>query len=75
MVKNGETIPISKWEKHCKIKSLINNEDVQMQITTYLCENKFEFYVADFIDHEKNTIFLSLGIEQEITIRFKLKDN
>jgi hypothetical protein len=74
LVKNGETIPISKREKHCKIKSLLDNEDVQMQIATYLRENKFEFYVADFVDYVKNVVFPSLEIEQETTIRLKLKN-
>ena len=46
-----------------------------MQIATYLRENKFEFYVADFIDYVKNIVFPSLGIEQETTIRFELKEN
>jgi hypothetical protein len=72
LVKNGEKIPISKRGKHCKIRSLLDDEDVQMQITAYLRENKFEFYVADFIDYVKNTVFPSIGIEQETTIRFAL---
>ncbi|PKB95594.1 hypothetical protein RhiirA5_302831, partial [Rhizophagus irregularis] len=75
LVKNGETIPISKREKHCKIKSLLDDEDVQMQIATYLHENKFEFYVADFVDYVKNVVFPSLGIEQEITISTRMTRN
>jgi hypothetical protein len=74
LVRNGETIPISKRGKHCKIQSLLNDEDVQIQIVTYLRENKFEFYVADFIDYIKNIVFPSLGIEQETTIRFELNN-
>jgi hypothetical protein len=73
LVKNGENIPISKRGKHCKIQSLLDDEDVQMQIAAYLRENKFEFYVADFVDYVKNTVFPSLGIEQETTIRFALE--
>lgn len=73
LVKNGETIPISKRGKHCKIRSLLDDEDIQIKIKEYLRENKFEFYVADFVDYVKNTVFPSLGIEQETTIRFKLK--
>jgi len=34
-----------------------------MQIVVYLHKNKFEFYVTDFVDYIKNTIFLSLRIE------------
>ena len=75
LIKNGESILISKREKHCKIKSLIDDEDIQMQIAAYLHENKFEFYVADFVDYIKNTVFPSLGVEQETTIRFELKNN
>lgn len=73
MVKNGETVPVSKRGKHCKIRSLLDDEDVKMQITSYLRENKFEFYVVDLVDYIKNTVFPSLGIEQETTIRFELK--
>ncbi|CAB4401464.1 unnamed protein product [Rhizophagus irregularis] len=75
LVKNSETIPISKREKHCKIKSLLDDEDVQMQIATYLHENKFEFYVADFVDYVKNVVFPSLGIEQETTISTRTARN
>ncbi|CAG8683375.1 12306_t:CDS:2 [Funneliformis caledonium] len=38
-----------------------------LRIVTYLRENKFEFYVANFIDYVKNIVFPSLGIEQETT--------
>ncbi|RIA82539.1 hypothetical protein C1645_835213 [Glomus cerebriforme] len=68
MLQNGESIPFSKREKHCKVKSLLDDEDVQMQITSYLREKKFEFYVADFVDYVTNTIFPSLGIETKTTI-------
>ncbi|GES86721.1 hypothetical protein GLOIN_2v1489476 [Rhizophagus clarus] len=65
LVKNGKTILISKQGKHCKIKSLLDDENIQMQITTYLRKNKFEFYVADFIDYVKNVVFPSLEIKQK----------
>jgi hypothetical protein len=63
MLQNGKTIPFSKWGKHCKVKSLLDDEDILMQITSYLREKKFEFYVADFVNYITNTIFPSLGIE------------
>ena len=69
MLQNGNTIPFFKRGKHCKIKSLLDDEDVQMQVISYLREKKFEFYVADFVDYVTNTIFPSLGIEIKITIR------
>ncbi len=69
MLQNGETIPFSKREKYCKVKSLLDDEDIQMQVTSYLREKKFEFYVADFVDYVTNTIFPSLGIETKTTIR------
>ncbi len=34
-----------------------------MQIVVYLYKNKFEFYMTDFVNYVKNTIFLSLKIE------------
>ncbi len=69
MLQNGETIPFSKREKYCKVKSLLDDEDIQMQVTSYLREKKFEFYVADFVDYVTNTIFRSLEIETKTTIR------
>jgi len=69
MLQNGESIPFSKRGKHCKIKSLLNDEDIQIQVTSYLREKKFEFYVADIVDYVTNTIFLSLGIKPKTTIR------
>jgi len=69
MLQNGESIPFSKRGKHCKVKSLLDDEGIQMQVTSYLREKKFEFYVADFVDYITNTIFPSLGIETKITIR------
>ena len=69
MLQNGETIPFSKRGKHCKVKSLLDDEDIQMQIASYLREKKFEFYVADFVDYVTNTIFPSLGVEMKTTIR------
>ncbi|CAG8618418.1 5785_t:CDS:2 [Funneliformis caledonium] len=65
LIRNGETIPISKWEKHCKIQSLLNDKDIQIQIVTYLRENKFEFYMADFIDYIKNIVFRHLELNRK----------
>lgn len=69
MLQNGETVPFSKRGKHCKVKSLLDDEDIQMEVISYLREKKFEFYVADFVDYITNTIFPSLGIEKKTTIR------
>ena len=69
MLQNRESIPFSKRRKHCKVKSLLNDEDIQMQVTSYLREKKFEFYVADFVNYITNTIFPSLGVETKTTIR------
>jgi len=69
MLQNRESIPFFKQGKHCKIKSLLDDKDIQMQVTSYLQEKKFEFYIANFVNYVTNTIFPSLGIETKTTIR------
>lgn len=64
ILKAGGTLPESFRGKHPKIKSLLEDEDIQAEIVSYLRENKFEFYVADFVNHVSNVIFPKLGIER-----------
>jgi hypothetical protein len=62
--KNGELIS-SRRGKHQKIKSALNDEDVQVKISQYLRSKKFNFKIQDFIDHVSEVIFPSLGYERE----------
>ncbi|RHZ48695.1 hypothetical protein Glove_543g59 [Diversispora epigaea] len=39
------------FQKHQKIKFLLNDENIQVQVVSYLKQNKFEFYVADYRLH------------------------
>ncbi|CAI2194018.1 18576_t:CDS:2, partial [Funneliformis geosporum] len=48
ILKAGGNLPESFRERHPKIKSILENEDIQAEIVLFLCENKFEFYIADF---------------------------
>ena len=58
--KKGEEIPISKRSKIQKIRSLLDNEDIKLQVASYLHQHKFEFYVTDFIVYITDTIFPSV---------------
>src|SRR5207248_11778346 len=62
--KNG-TLVFSKNEKHQKIKSALNDEDVQIKISQYLRSSKFDFKIHDFINYVSEVIFPSLGYERE----------
>jgi hypothetical protein len=49
LLQSGQEIPASMRGKHIKVKSLLEDEDVQQRILQYLRTAKFEFYLADFI--------------------------
>jgi hypothetical protein len=68
LLRNGQDIPASKRGKHVKVKSLLEDEDVQHKILQYLRTSKFEFYVADFVRYVSDDVFPSLGISQRVTI-------
>jgi len=64
ILKAGGTLPESFRGKHPKVKSLLEDEDVQAEVVSYLRGNKFEFYVADFVNYISNIVFPKLGIER-----------
>ena len=39
LIKKGERIPISKRGKHQKIRSLLDDEDIKLQVASYLRVN------------------------------------
>lgn len=64
ILKDGGTLPESFRGKHPKVKSLLEDEDVRAEIISYLRKNKFEFYVADFVNYVSNDVLPKLGIER-----------
>lgn len=71
-LQKGEDIPLSMRGKHVKVKSLLEDEDVQHQILDYLRTSKFEFYLADFVRYVSDNIFTSLGISRETPIWYAM---
>lgn len=57
--------------KHVKVKSLLEEEDVQHQILQYLRTSKFEFYLADFVRYVSDNVFPSLGIRRTTPIWYE----
>jgi hypothetical protein len=55
----------SKRGKHQKIKSALNDEDIQIKISQYLRSKKVNFRLHDFINHVSDVILPSLGYEKE----------
>jgi len=70
LLRNGQEILTSKCGKHVKLKSLLEDEDVQQKILQYLRTSKFEFYLADFVHYVSNNVFPSLGISQTTPIGY-----
>ena len=64
VLKAGDSLPESFRGRHPKIKSLLEDEDIQAEIVLYLRENKFEFYIADFVNYVSDVILPKLGIER-----------
>jgi len=71
LLQNGQDIPTSMRGKHVKVKSLLEDEDVQHKILQYLRTSKFEFYLADFVQYVSNDVFPSLGISQATPIGYE----
>jgi hypothetical protein len=72
MLRNGQEIPASMRGKHIKVRSLLEEEDIQQKILQYLRSKKFEFYLADFIQHVSNDIFPTLGISRSMPIGYEV---
>lgn len=72
VLQKGEEIPVSMRGKHVKVKSLLEDEDVQYEVLQYLRTSKFEFYLADFVHHVSNNIFPNLGINRMTPIGYEM---
>lgn len=71
-LQKGEDIPLSMRGKHVKVRSLLEDEDVQHQILHYLRTSKFEFYLADFVHYVSDNVFPSLGISRATPIWYAI---
>ncbi|CAG8479888.1 21061_t:CDS:2 [Cetraspora pellucida] len=65
--KNQGKLIKSKHGQHIKIKSLIHNKNVQLQINQYLETNKFKLTISNFINYV-SSIMLTFGITYKTTI-------
>jgi len=62
-------IPQSNRGKHFKGSSILNDEDIQLKVTSYLRQHKFDVTVTSFCDYISNEILPSIGIEKKNKIR------
>jgi hypothetical protein len=68
----GENLPVSMRGKHVKVKSLLEDEDVQHEVLQYLRTSKFQFYLADFVRYVSDNVFPTLGISQTTAIGYEI---
>jgi hypothetical protein len=68
---NGKEVPVSMRGKHVKVKSLLEDEDVQHEVLQYLRTSKFGFYLVDFVRHVSDNIFPRLGISRLTPIGYE----
>ena len=57
--------------KHVKVKSLLEDEDVQHEVLQYLRTSKFGFYLVDFVRYVSDNIFPRLGISRLTPIGYE----
>ncbi|CAG8562423.1 5819_t:CDS:2 [Funneliformis caledonium] len=61
-------IPESNYEKHLRRSSILDDEDVQLKVTSYLQQHKFNTTIHNFCDYISNEILPSVGIEEKTKI-------
>ncbi|CAB5391009.1 unnamed protein product [Rhizophagus irregularis] len=66
--KNYDDVPKSNRGQHFKGSSILNDEDVQLKISLYLQQHKFDVTVNSFRDFICEEILPSIGIENKTTI-------
>ncbi|UZO14676.1 uncharacterized protein OCT59_006127 [Rhizophagus irregularis] len=66
--KNYDDVPKSNRGQHFKGSSILNDEDVQLKISLYLQQHKFDVTVNSFRDFICEEILPSIGIENKSTI-------
>ena len=60
----------SKRGCHAKIRSLLLNEDLKLQVNEYLRIHKFKLNVADFVKFVEDEVIPALGIEEKTSISY-----
>ena len=63
-------VPESNHGKHLRGSSILDDEDVQLKVTSYLQQHKFDITVHNFCDYISNEILPSVGIEEKTKIRY-----
>jgi len=67
---NNGMIISSKCGCHAKIRSLLLNEDLKLQVNEYLRIHKFKLNVADFVKFVEDEVIPALGIEEKTSISY-----
>jgi hypothetical protein len=62
-------VPKNNHGLHLKGSSIIEDEDIQLKIASYLRQNKFNININDFCDYVAKEILPSIGIEKKNKIR------
>ena len=60
----------SKCGCHAKVRSLLLNEDLKLQVTEYLRTYKFKLNIADFVKFIEDEIIPTFGIEEKTSISY-----
>ena len=69
---NYGDVPKINHGEHFKGSSIIDDENVQLKVASYLRQHKFDITVNNFCDYVVNEILPSIGIEQKTKIRWNL---
>ncbi|EXX64275.1 hypothetical protein RirG_144340 [Rhizophagus irregularis DAOM 197198w] len=67
--KNYGDIPKDNRRQYFKGSSLIDDEDIQLKVASYLRQHKFDVTVNSFCNFVNEEILPSIGIENKTTIR------
>jgi hypothetical protein len=63
-------VPHSNRGKHLRESSILDDEDVQLKVASYLQQHKFDTTVHSFCDYIANEVLPSVGIEKRTKIRY-----
>ncbi|GES72956.1 hypothetical protein RCL_jg15606.t1 [Rhizophagus clarus] len=69
--KNYGDIPKDNRGQHLKGSSILDDEDIQLKVASYLRQHKFDITVDSFLDFISEEILPSVGIENKTTISKK----
>jgi len=64
---NNRLIPVSKQGQHFKVRSLLEDEDVELAVAAYLREHKFQVTPTKLKEHLEKEVFPTLGMSVKPT--------